>query len=545
MKSLSQPAAVLVNELRRRPEFMERLTGRAKTDVALLNKLREHPEPAVVPYLLPFLFDAPRSVVASTAAVLARVLAVASADDLLDLDDAIRRASSYYAEPWTVGWAAMKPVDVSRFDFLGSTEAGAVGVVSFHASGYVREAAVTRLDTLAGGGELPFLLLRLNDWVTPVAARAQMAVEHRLVPEYAKGFLGHAPLIERLRLSRRRDHGILIGRVYALLQQPAQRDVLFAGLDAPDRFTRRLCFRLAWTLPGDERIDVVRRALSDPDTVIRLEGVREARGGVDSAEAARLLPIMLADPYPPVRREGLALAAERLPTEASTPLRAALLDANAVVREVARFYLRRRGEITDFAAVYRAHLRPDARPRELASALAGLGEVGARGDAERLLPFLGHARASVRRSAVHSLGVLDGDARPLALVQALRDPAGSVSRAARDQLRGRANRVVAEIHDVLRTSNRHATRHALTLLWALGKWDSLPYLLEAAANRDAGIRSMASDGLDAWVVNQNRSRAQPTRAQIQAIRSALEAYHVAVERRIEVEIRSILKLWEA
>jgi HEAT repeat protein len=518
MKALSPRASQLVDELvdalRQAPGFLGRLAGRDRAVISTLAEFASHPEPAVVPYLLPFLVGNSKPLVTAAVDVLSRAIDAASPEDLLDLDAACRRVWAY-GPAWDEGWHALRPLDVARFRALGTTEPAVVGVASFHGNGRVREAAVTRLDALSNGRELPFLLIRLNDWVTPVAERAAVAVARRIVPEYAQRFLDSIPIVERLGLSLRRDHGALVEHVYALLRQPEQRDIVLRGLESPDRRTRRLCFRLGLNGTDAERLDVLRHALADTDTVLRTEAAAEARRTLGPGEAARLLPMLLADPYAPVRREALALAAERLPAEATESLYAALLDQNPVVREVARFYLRRRGERADFAGVYRDHLSRDAGPKRLAAALAGLGETGTVSDVASVRAYCTHPRPSVRRAAVRALGMLDGEGQLPVLVQSLRDPAGSVARAARDQLRRRASLVAADVHEVFRSSAYPHTRlYALTLLSALGKWDSLPYLFEAAADADARIRAIARERLDAWIARQNRTMVQPTPRQL-------------------------------
>jgi hypothetical protein len=147
---------------------MERLSGRADTDETLLEELQRDAEPAVVPHLLPFLFSASRSVAIAAAGVATLAFERASAEELIELDQSGRRLSSYNA-PWEEGWASLAPLQLSRFTAFGDSEVGVLGVASFHANGYVREAAVTRLAALESELALALLLLRLNDWVDPVA----------------------------------------------------------------------------------------------------------------------------------------------------------------------------------------------------------------------------------------------------------------------------------------------------------------------------------------------------------------------------------------
>ena len=543
MKPLSPRAAELVNDLRCSPTFMERLSGRADTDETLLEELQRDAEPAVVPHLLPFLFSASRSVAIAAAGVATLAFERASAEELIELDQSGRRLSSYNA-PWEEGWASLAPLQLSRFTAFGDSEVGVLGVASFHANGYVREAAVTRLAALESELALALLLLRLNDWVDPVASAARDAVQHRLAPRYAAAFMDQLPLLERLGVSRRRDHGPLIGRIRALLAQPEQRDVLRRGMESPDRRVRRHCFRLAWSDWADAGDELLRRALADPDPGVRVASVAEERRLRRTADLDSLLPVMLADPYPAVRREALALAVEQVSANADAFLRSSLLDRNQVVREVARFFLRRREGLTAFADIYRSYLAPDTPIPTLAAALAGLGETSTAVDAPAVLPYTVHPRTTVRRAAIRALGLLDGDGHAEHLLHALHDPSGSVSATARDQLRRRASGLQHAVAGAYRAGALpHARRHAFTLLSSLGKWERLPYLLEAAADPDLDLRRIAAERLDVWIATQNRTFSPPTPLQLRAIRLAYDAHHVAVERRVTDEVRAILRFW--
>jgi HEAT repeat protein len=546
MKPLSPRTAELLASLERTSNFSERLLGRAGHDRAVLAELGRHPEPAVVPHLLWFVFGGSGVVARAAAEALDSAVAAASALDLLQLDDACRRVDSDVL-PWARGWAKLTPADVARFEGLGDAEVSVVGVASFHRSGYVRAAAVARLDTLAGGRELPFLLIRRNDWVDSVADRARAAVERRLGPQYAPALVDALPILLRLAVSTRREHGDLLDRVYALLRAPEQREALARGLEAPDRATRRASFRLAQESAGEELAAVLQRALRDPDPTIRLRGVADARRRLNEAELVALVAAALADPFPPVRREGLVAAAERLPGSVDGWLRTGLLDRSRVVREAARFYLRRLGSLTNFVDFYRERLQRGAPARELPIVVAGLGETGTRGDAELLVPYLTHDRAAARRDAVRALAALDLESQLPRLVEMLWDESPGVTHAVRDALAPQAGRIGSQpLARTFRTAPRvHSRLDALSLAAGLGKWESLPLLIEATADTDERVRAVARERLDAWMAKQNRNFAEPTPSQLGAILAALDAHAGTVDSRLIEELRLVLRFWAA
>lgn len=111
----------------------------------------------------------------------------------------------------------------------------------------------------------------------------------------------------------------------------------------------------------------------------------------------------------------------RLALEFGTPevREAGLIDLHPGVRNDARYLVGKR----DFAGYYRDRL-------PMPGAVSGLGEVGARGDKDLLVPLLEHKDAQVRVRAVESLyRLIENDAAEH-LLRALYDPSGKVRRAA-------------------------------------------------------------------------------------------------------------------
>ena len=85
---------------------------------------------------------------------------------------------------------------------MAESDLSALRSASLDANGFVREDAVKRLAKVATGEELPYLLLRLNDWVPQVRDAAREAVLARITPEYAPHFVTYLATFARLSLPR-------------------------------------------------------------------------------------------------------------------------------------------------------------------------------------------------------------------------------------------------------------------------------------------------------------------------------------------------------
>src|SRR3989442_8059059 len=152
---------------------------------------------------------------------------------------------------------------------FGDASVSLFGMASFHRSGYVREAAIKRLDLITSGAELPFLILRLNDWVSNVRDAAYGAIRSRLRSEYARHFIANLQLLTRLEEAGRADHKPLVQAIYQLSQSAECWSALLESLKSEDRFIKRASFKLALNSIAPALPEAVRLALHQKDTVVR------------------------------------------------------------------------------------------------------------------------------------------------------------------------------------------------------------------------------------------------------------------------------------
>lgn len=544
VKPLPAPAAHLLAQLTEPHSWRERL-GHDDQKIRALTGLLEHACPAIVPHVAPLALARSGAVRRAAESVLERALATATAADLLELDKICRRRTDYPNSGNE--WDAFSPMRLSVLEKFGRVGLGALGVASFHASGYVRESAVRYLDARSEGRELAFLLVRLNDWVAPVAQRAREAVERRILPDYARPWLTWLPLLLRLGRGTRRKPGDLAERVLGILRAPEQRAVVLEEVATGSRPTRRLALRLLSEVesPSDERVFVFATALRDPDTTLRIQAVAYAQSHLSEAELESNVPRMLADRYSPVRRAALNAVAERLSASANRWLVKCLLDRAASVREVGRYHLERRGELTDFAAHYRRELAAASTTASLAAAAAGLGETGNRADAATLTPLLAHEIASVRRAAARALGSLDLDGEAARLLSVLDDSSPGVARVARDALHRRTAVLDTKAvrHLIANAVHLHGRLGGVALAAALPKWESIPLLLEAAASSEDELRAEATQRIADWLEQQNRSFAAPSDAQLEAFHAALHTHSTVLPPGARKNLAAVLEYW--
>jgi hypothetical protein len=450
--------------------------------------------------------------------------------------EVLRHAGRSY--PIDGQWWNLRPDDVRQLVGLDDAWA-ALGVTTFHQSGYVREAAVRALGAAAGdeGLELPFLLLRLNDWVPEVRRAARAALASRVHVRYADAMWRALPLVERLREQRRADHGGVIRWIELLLVDPDTRPALVRALGAPDRWVRRHAARLALARADVDPADV-ERALGDEDDVVRSIAFGE-RARLD--EGARRAAVLRAvdDPSAMLRRRALeALAAEDGIDVATRrhALEARLADRQRWLRELARALLQALVPAFDAAARYRELSATTRAARPLIGALAGLADSGGEDDVLAVAPFLADPRAKVRGAAVAAAATLDAESVTF-LVDALVDPSRRVARAAARLLSRRARAGLADLVTATfeaEDTPPHARSYALEVLCAAQPWPRLERLLRLTRSRNPEAAALARARVSA------HTSIAPTAGELAAVERALAdcaldaAERAAVRREMDV-----------
>lgn len=196
MKRVSQATWKLVHELWSPPGLWGRLTGQRESITPKLDEIARTREPGVIPALSLFLRSPDQDVRTTAANGIGHLFSSVEPLDYLQLDQSMRNWTEYESLP-NSPWRRLTPEELLELSRLPYGNL-ALGLAAMHWSGYVREAAVERLAEVTDGSELPFLLLRVNDWVTAVRTRAAQALLSKTVPGYGEHFFRNLALIEWL-----------------------------------------------------------------------------------------------------------------------------------------------------------------------------------------------------------------------------------------------------------------------------------------------------------------------------------------------------------
>jgi HEAT repeat protein len=527
----------IVRSLFEERSLADRMRGRDHRPECL-GRLAALREIHVVPYLLP-LIAADDALTPHAARTLAVLLQDVTPAQLAWIDEQARHGSEW---TWRNAWRELAPGTVSRLAQATSLDTTAIGLLASHRDGFVRAAAVEALAARVDGGELPFLSLRANDWVDPIAARARQVLLDRLRPENRLAVLKALPFIARVVGQRRRDHRDIKRALDSVLVSDGGADVL-AHVSGFGPAVRRLAYeRLIGSVTSADS-PVVDAALVEGDAVTRIRALRAmASAAAVEQRAATFERLLRHDPVPSVRRLALTLLSDRLPDRVPGLFPDVLFDRAASVRELARFVARTQRLPLAPRDIYIGGLT-SAQPRQVTAAIAGLGEVGTPEDAARLAAHLDSRRPRDRRTALRALGRLDPGRAVPAAVDALTDEAPSVRAAAVQCLSARpAGLDFAAVSQRRRSSSDpRARRDILRVFLGAPKWEAAAGLLDALADPDDAVRAVARRFLDRWLERFNRSHTLPTAAQRERVRTLLGGAASGLPERTAAALRFVIE----
>jgi hypothetical protein len=283
-----------------------------------------------------FLTDAVADVRKAAVEALHTILSTLQTFQILELSGHFEASSR--ADYWGTSekWRNLQPSRLSEIASGEKTRVSVLGYASFHRNGFVRHEAARQLATIHDGTELPFLLIRQNDWVAPISADARDAVRERLTPEYLPHFVANLALVLHLLTFQRHDHSQIVQRIVELLLKP-NADAIFANaVRSPIRRVRREIMRIALACESEHTLRVVQHGISSNDSAIRLWSARQLASCLAGDTLREALSTLKCDPFMPVRRAAMLIEADKFPEAAIAVWKAGLLDSNTSLRELSQ-----------------------------------------------------------------------------------------------------------------------------------------------------------------------------------------------------------------
>jgi hypothetical protein len=491
----------------------------------LLVQIEESGDIYAIPGLLNFLLKLDKTKALLIAETIHNLLGQIPVANLPKFEEQLRTVYLFpgFPDSRPLDWYKVSPQQVPSVMEFGEFASSLLGVFCFHNNGYVREAATIALDFIKDGSEIPFLLLRANDWVHIIRKIAYQALLDRCMLEYTEHFTKNLPLVMRLTSCDRSDHTYLIKMIVSQLEIEDSWKFLLASIQSEEMAERRDAFFLAIRSTNTKlRNQAIELGIRNQDTLIRVWSAKRVNLIRNTAQFERALSVLREDSFMPVRLAAIRHSVEHSKDNAVDILKIALLDRHISIREFARFHLNKL-EPMDYREYYRAILSEDHQYR-LYAAIGGLGETGIAADDVLLLPFVKHRLVKIRTAALRALAKSNLNEHTKTFIACLEDESPKVSReAARSLLQSR--NFVTYQEQIWLLINKdlasHVKLNAFSLISKLSKWDSIFYLLKLSRLDDEMIHERTQVAMRAWWSSYNRTFTQPNQYQKKRIREEL------------------------
>jgi hypothetical protein len=477
--------------------------------VGVLNQIRELSEPSGLPFMFGWLQHEHAAVREAASQAVSSMLEPLTPQMIPILELFIRESWVRY---------------VTRGAEFRATGLPSLLLASLDPNGRIRECSLRKLLHLPDAAILPFMLLRLNDWVPGL---------RRLADDWLARHAQHLPTSELVRvipilaaIADRRNSSVS-GQLPVFAQRLQEFEavpLLVAAIPTSDSRSRRYILHLlsASGALADECVQWALIHSRDPFAgVLCLDALEKCSVPVSRdalIAAVKAKSVML-------RNKALQLWQARRLGGLTAVLEERLLDESATVRQFARYWLLQERPGLEFTPVYRAAMQ-DNPPRKVAAALAGYHECGAKLEHEDYVLWVQHPASIVRRVALRCFAAaMPEAAQPVVRQFALEgiDPT----------LRGTAFRIIQshrrwltleEIASLVLTGQEIGLRlKALSLLRREEKWHQLPVLLRLLSGDDEELRPAILTALRDWSARFNLSWTQPTKENVADARRWLAA----------------------
>ena len=530
MWKLSSEAQQAVNDLygrMRRPSLLPA----TRTTVRLIEQLANRNEPAAIPAVASGLFSSTKAIHDASSVGVTSLLALVPSIELIRLNELL---GGYYWGFVSERWNQLKPDDIKTF-FSARKYISVGGLLSFHKNGYVRHAATKFLSEATSGEELPFLLIRQNDWVPSISEDAQAIVRKKLTPDYLCHFANETDLLFHLLKCKRRDLSNIVSSYMDLLVEPEHRSELQDAIGNCNKRTGRLFVRHLLDREGNHLAETVRSGLTSSDPIIRTNCLKRAIDCLGKDECKVVANKLLSDKFIPVRQEAYELNA-RLTSSAEDVWRQCMFDKSRALRETAIFYLRKSN--CDVADLYRKKLTvsPNSLP-----ALSGLVSCGDASDLEVFSRYLNSPFAGRRTEAVRGIGQVGSEPDVLELREMLFDKSARVVRATYNQLLPIVKSIDSDrlFNSIENCKSKVGADAILRLLVEKGRWASLSYLIRGSVNSDQNISAPSRTLID-YTFSQNRVFTQSSPQQRKQIQRAIDESQTSMNEELRRNLSSFM-----
>ncbi len=493
------------------------------TQVSLLTK---------IPAIFELLLTSSPEVKMRAAQVLYKCVSTLNVLELSRLDSLFRERTSLH---WSYDWKKENPESLFIPNMSEDEKTVILGLCSFHPNGYFREKALHKLAQQNTGKELPYLLLRCNDWVQEIKKPAEQYIESRLTEQHLKEIIKCLPYIIN------NENSNAFRKAVQLLTEKQSCPYLDKCTESKDRSIRLACYQMMMLLNLINKESLIKYYSKEKEPSLRLFIFNEWTRDITVDDFKSYYPLLNRDKSPTIRLKVLEKVNFYFPSESFKQLEAALLDKSREIRAFARFSIKKQDATYDFIMFYSQMLTAN---QSVQTAILGLGEVGRQEHAELVTPYLEHNNVSFMKAAIGAVTMLDGETYKRSIAALLNCKHRGISKAA---MKAIASLNYEDLEEPLYTLYKdtiydHTKYNTALLLSSLPKWEAIIYIIKFTVNtEDDEISRLGKRKLEGWTAQFNRSFVLPTKQQIETIKALLYNHRHDLEQQQVSAIEFCLK----
>lgn len=509
--------------------FKETSSTSLQSDITIKNNrsfelLVEDRRLSTIPEVFQLLLSKDKGTRLKSAKMLNSIMCTLNSSQLIKVDKIFRERASY---TWDYNWSNKQPEDLFHPLMTEEEKLTILGLGSFHPDGYFREKAIRRLSQMNNDFKIPYLLIRINDWVKKVRDVSQEYLLYYLKPENAGAFITSLPLVYRLENCSRNAYDDIFNAIISMLSSEECSSKLIEGLHSADPKVRLLCYKIMIQAGVLDNKSMIHYLLKDSYPYIRLLVLKAIQKTITADEFDDMSQQLLQDKSAQIRIIALEILHKYKAYEAADTLEKSLFDKNQAVRRLARDLLNKHKEY-DYSSIYRNAIYKN---KDIYSCICGLGETGNISDAKIIADFILADSVKIVRASLYALSKLDFEGYKEKFIFLLNDSRPGVSKTAKWVLYGQINNNdETVIYGIFKEAiYDHVKVNTCTLLCSLRKWVAIRYILEFCDDKSQDISTRGSHALESWKLRVNRSFTIPAKDQVEEIRKSMSRFGEAIK----------------
>lgn len=478
---------------------------KAKDKLEALNKLRNDADLGDINYIFPLILTKNATLVLTAAQIVAGVMNRIEDKAWNRIYDQIKYTK--------IDEKSM----VSLLDFEPNITIHLLGVASLNSSGYVREKALKLISGVKHPSAIPYVLLRLNDWVRSIRNLAEHILKNMLTADNISLFINYFALINRLQNSVRVDLKNIKKEIIDFLKDDLFSDIIVSQLKHPQVKTRLFCYELLKErIVKDDKI--ITYALQDKSFEVRMWLVQAISVLEPKAQYA-FIEKLIHDKSAKVKTAVLREYEDVVCLKFRDRLEGLLVDENASVREEARFIVKKRSIIIDIPEFYRQQILRNPIP----GVILGLGETGEKRDFDVVCSYRLHEEIKIRLAALMAMWHLSPVDALGFVMDALNSDIPKIRKTVKRLLkRTKMPEILSAMKEKLRSEDHDISVFALRIICGYGGWQALEAILYTICNKQETNLSEAKNLLNSWLNRATSLYSRPDRVRENTISSLFE-----------------------